>query len=57
MRLLQAIWFALHFAIIFMGAIITIHFDVWLGLAIMGVFAIKFVFMLPSVNENTRGGF
>ena len=57
MKLLQAIWFALHFAIIFMGAIITIHFDVWLGLAIMGVFAVKFAFMLPSVNENTRGGF
>ncbi|AXH71468.1 hypothetical protein P121_gp09 [Pelagibacter phage HTVC121P] len=57
MRLLQAIWFALHFAIIFMGAIITIHLDVWLGLAIMGVFSIKFVLMLPSVSENAKGGF
>tara|TARA_Y100000817_G_C16724678_1_gene485215 strand:- start:467 stop:622 length:156 start_codon:yes stop_codon:yes gene_type:complete len=50
--MLRAIWFALHFAIIFMGAIITIHFDTWLGLAIMGVFIIKFVFMLPDHKER-----
>ena len=51
--MLRAIWFALHFAIIFLGAIITIHFDIWLGLAIMGVFAIKFGLMLPDLNERT----
>ena len=55
--MIQAIYFALHFACIFLGLIIAIHLDVWLGLAIMGVFAIKFAFMLPSVNENTKGGF
>ena len=46
--MLYAIYFALHFLCIFLGAIITIHYDVWLGLAIMGVFIIKFVFMLPD---------
>jgi hypothetical protein len=51
--MLRAIWFALHFAMIFLGAIITIHFDTWLGLAIMGVFAIKFGLMLPDLNERT----
>ncbi len=49
--MLRAIWFALHFAIIMMGAIITIHFDVWLGLAIMLVFAVKFAFMIPNREE------
>jgi len=50
--MLYAIYFALHFAVIFLGAIITIHFDFWLGLAIMGTFAIKFAFMLPDHKER-----
>ena len=49
--MLKAIWFALHFAIIMIGAIITIHFDIWLGLAIMLVFAVKFAFMIPNTEE------
>jgi len=52
--MLKAIYFALHFAAIFLGAIITIHFDVWLGLTMMGVFAIKFGLMLPGLNERTK---
>jgi hypothetical protein len=50
--MLYAIYFALHFAMIMLGAILTIHFDVWLGLAIMGTFAIKFAFMLPDHKER-----
>tara|TARA_Y100001972_G_scaffold11239_1_gene12195 strand:- start:338 stop:511 length:174 start_codon:yes stop_codon:yes gene_type:complete len=50
--MLYAIYFALHFAMIMLGAIITIHFDVWLGLAIMGTFAVKFAFMLPDNREG-----
>ena len=52
--MLYAIYFALHFAMIMLGAIITIHFDVWIGLLIMGTFAVKFFFMLPSTDENER---
>ena len=51
--MLRAIWFSLHFAMIFLGLVIAIHFDAWLGLAIMGVFAIKFGLMLPDLNERT----
>ena len=51
--MLYAIYFALHFAMIFLGLVIAIHFDAWLGLAIMGVFAIKFGLMLPDLNERT----
>jgi hypothetical protein len=51
--MIKAINFALHFAMIFMGAIITIHVSTWIGLSIMGVFAIKFGLMLPDLNERT----
>ena len=51
--MLKAIYFALHFAMIFLGLIIAIHFDAWLGLALFGVFAIKFMLMLPDLNERT----
>ena len=50
--MLYAIYFALHFAMIMLGAIITIHFDVWIGLLIMGTFAVKFAFMLPNNKEG-----
>ena len=32
--MLQAIYFALHFAMIFLGVVLAIHFDFWLGFAI-----------------------
>jgi len=48
--MLQAIYFALHFAMIFLGVIIAIHFDVWLGLAIAITFTIKWFFMFPHVE-------
>ena len=51
--MLKAFYFALHFAMIFLGLIIAIHFDPWLGLALFGVFAIKFMLMLPDLNERT----
>ena len=50
--MLKAIYFALHFAMIMLGLVIAIHFDPWLGLALFGVFAIKFGLMLPDLNER-----
>ena len=50
--MLAAIYFALHFAVIFLGCIIAIHFDFTLGLLIAGTFAIKFFFMLPNNREG-----
>jgi len=49
--MLYAIYFALHFAVIFLGIIIAIHFDFTIGLLIAGTFAVKFFFMLPEVNK------
>ena len=51
--MLRAIWFAIHFAIIFLGLIIAIHFDTWLGVTLMGVLSVKFMLMLPDLNERT----
>ena len=51
--MLKAIYFALHFAMIFLGVIITIHIDMWIGLVIFGSFTIKFMLMLPDLNERT----
>ena len=47
------IYFALHFAIIFLGLIIAIHVETWIGLAIMGLFTVKFLLMFPDLNERT----
>ena len=50
--MLKAIYFALHFAMIFLGVVLAIHFDVWLGLAIAITFGIKFIFMMPNNREG-----
>ena len=52
--MLKAIYFALHFAMIFLGLVIAIHIDMWIGLAIATTFGVKFFFMLPSVDQNER---
>ena len=50
--MLSAIYFALQFAMIFLGCVIPIHFDFILGLMIAGAFAVKFFFMLPNNREG-----
>ena len=45
--MIQAIYFALCFAAIFLGCIISIHVD----LAIMILFTVKFIIQLPN-NER-----
>ena len=52
--MIRAIYFALHFAVIFLGIVIAIHFDMTICLLIAGTFAVKFFFMLPSTDENER---
>ena len=42
--------FALHFAMIFLGVILAIHFDFWIGFAIATTFTIKWFFMFPQVE-------
>jgi hypothetical protein len=48
--MLKAFYFALHFAVIFLGVIIAIHFDFWLGFAIATTFTIKWFFMFPQME-------
>ncbi len=52
--MIRAIYFALHFAVVFLGVVIAIHFDMTIGLVLAGTFAVKFFFMLPSTDENER---
>ena len=51
--MLKAIYFALHFAMIFLGVIIAIHVSTWMGLSIMGLFTVKFLLMFPDLNESS----
>ena len=47
---LTAIAFALCFALMFLGIIIAIHLNVWLGLSLTAVGGIKFWSYLPQLN-------
>ena len=52
--ILYAFYFALHFAMIFLGILIAIYTDMtWLGLGLSFVITIKFFLMLPDLNERT----
>ena len=46
--MLRAIYFALHFMMIFLGVILAIHFDFWIGVAIATTFTVKWFFMFPQ---------
>jgi len=49
-----AFYFALHFAMIFLGLVIAIYTNMtWIGLALSFVMMIKFMLMLPDLNERT----
>jgi len=48
--MLKAFYFALHFAVIFLGCIIAIYFDMTLGLIIAGFFTAKWFFMFPHME-------
>ena len=53
--MLRAIYFALHFAVIFLGVILAIHFDFTLGVLIATTFIVKWFFMFPQMEgRNDR---
>ena len=39
---LLSITFALSFALMFLGVIVSIHFETWLGLILIGIGALRF---------------
>jgi len=51
--MLRAIYFALHFAVIFLGVILAIHFDFTLGLLIAATFTVKW-FLLDRIADHER---
>ena len=51
--MLKAIYFALHFAMIFLGVIIAIYTDMtWTGLTLSLLMTVKFFLMIPNHNEE-----
>ena len=46
--IILALSFALHFALMFLGVIISIYFDTWLGLLLVAFSGFKFFYMLPE---------
>jgi hypothetical protein len=51
--MLRAIYFALHFAVIFLGVILAIHFDFTIGVLIATTFIIKW-FLLDRIADHER---
>ena len=52
--MLKAIYFALHFMMIFLGVVLAIHFDLWIGLSLIALFTFKFFLQLPSTESNRK---
>jgi len=53
--MLRAIYFALHFAMVFLGIVLAIHFDFTIGVLIAATFTIKWFFMFPEIEgRNDR---
>ena len=48
--MLRAMYFALHFAMIFLGVVLAIHFDFWIGFFVALTFTLKWFFMFPQVE-------
>ena len=50
--MIRSLYFGLCFAIAFLGIIIAIHVDLWIGLGILILFIIKFFIMLENKEEE-----
>ncbi len=49
--MIKALYFGLCFATAFLGLIIAIHINFWLGISITALFIVKFMLQLPSNQE------
>ena len=47
-----AFYFALHFAGAFLGLVIAINLDTWLGLSMFAFFLVKFMLMMPEIKRS-----
>ena len=46
--IILALAFALHFALMFLGIIIAIYLETWLGLLLTAFIGFKFFYMIPE---------
>ena len=49
--MIKALYFGLCFATAFLGLIIAIHINFWIGVSIMTIFIVKFMLQLPNNEE------
>jgi len=49
--MIRALYFGICFATAFLGLIIAIHINFWLGMSITALFIVKFMLQLPSNQE------
>ena len=52
--MIRAIYFALNFVMIFLGVVLAIYFDLYIGLSVIALFTFKFFLQLPSTESNKR---
>jgi len=52
--MIRAIYFSLNFVMIFLGVVLAIHFDLWIGLSLIALFTFKFFLQLPSTESNRK---
>jgi|TARA_R100001460_G_scaffold22847_1_gene46383 hypothetical protein len=52
--MIRAIYFALNFVMIFLGVVLAIYFDLYIGLSVIALFTFKFFLQLPSTESNRR---
>ena len=50
-EMIRALYFGICFATAFLGLIIAIHINFWLGMSITALFIVKFMLQLPSNQE------
>ncbi len=52
--MIRAIYFALNFVTIFLGVVLAIYFDLYIGLSLIALFTFKFFLQLPSTESNKK---
>ena len=52
--MIRAIYFALNFVMIFLGVVLAIYFDLYIGLSVIALFTLKFFLQLPSTESNRK---
>ena len=49
--MIKLFYFLLCFLMCFFGVILSIHFNLWIGLSIAILFGIKFILLIPNTNQ------